>query len=131
MSARIHQSSLRMLQVVWLAALLFAGCIGPFQLGRNCNTCGDTTEPPSCESPASSDCEAKSCWHFHTWGRCRDAVCCVTDWPCCACRRVVSFCVPDDVVGPSPLQGPGRFHPVPTHPVFAPTPEPLAVPSDM
>src|SRR4051794_32232698 len=107
MSARIHQSTVRVPNVVLLAALLCAGCMGPFHLGRNSNSCGDTTEPPSCESPESEDCESKNCWHFHPWSRCRDSVCCVTDWPCQKCRRVVNFCVPDDVVGPSPLQGPG------------------------
>src|SRR4051794_4830787 len=117
MSASLDQLPFCIAKIALLAALLCAGCISPFHRGRNCNPCDATVDASSCESPVDSDCEAKSCWHIHPCCCCYDAICCVCDWPCHACRRVVNFCVPEDVVGPSPVQGPGRFHPVPTHPV--------------
>lgn len=50
------------------------------------------------------------------WGLAEPVVC----WPVNKVRHVVNFCAPDGFVGPPDMVGPGRFHPVPTHPVFAP-----------
>jgi hypothetical protein len=44
--------------------------------------------------------------------------------PCSICCRAFNFCAPDGCIGPPDIAGPGRFHPLPTHPVFAPVPEP-------
>lgn len=50
------------------------------------------------------------------WGLAEPVVC----WPVNKVRHIVNFCAPDGFVGPPDMVGPGRFHPVPTHPVFAP-----------
>ncbi len=44
-------------------------------------------------------------------------------WPCRVCQRAVNFCAHNEAVGPPDIQGPGRFHPVPTRPVFSPVAE--------
>lgn len=50
------------------------------------------------------------------WGLAEPVVC----WPVNKVRHIVNFCAPDGFVGPPDMVGPGRFHPVPTQPVFAP-----------
>ncbi|HEX3600920.1 MAG TPA: hypothetical protein VHU84_12300 [Lacipirellulaceae bacterium] len=42
-------------------------------------------------------------------------------WPVKKVCHVINFCAPEGFVGPPDVMGPGRFHPVPTHPVFEPT----------
>jgi hypothetical protein len=50
--------------------------------------------------------------------------------PCRGLRRrwyepeagIFNFCIPPGVIGPPPPPPPGRFHPVPSRPVFAPRP---------
>ena len=48
--------------------------------------------------------------------------------PCHVCRGAINFCAHNEAVGPPEIPGPGRFHPVPTHPVFAPVPEKVTNP---
>jgi hypothetical protein len=50
------------------------------------------------------------------WSYAEPAVC----WPWHKCVHVLNFCAPDGFVGPPDQIGPGRFHPVPTRPVFTP-----------
>ena len=50
------------------------------------------------------------------WGLAEPIAC----WPVNKVRHIVNFCAPDGCVGPPDMVGPGRFHAVPTHPVFAP-----------
>src|SRR3954449_630813 len=131
MSALIRIARLHFSVAAIFTALVSAGCMGPFHFGRDCKTCGATADVPSCEPQENAECESKPGWNIHPWDCCVHASCRMIDCPCQACRRVVNICVPDDVVGPSQIQGPGRFHPVPTREVFAPSPEPLATPSDL
>jgi hypothetical protein len=51
-------------------------------------------------------------------------------FPYKVCCRAVNFCSPEGAVGPPDIPGPGRFHPVPTHPVFEASPEPLDYPAE-
>src|SRR6185436_13722811 len=141
---RLHFSNCRMLRLIartykrrtsltttagLLAVLLCAGCIGPFRASRCGDSCGEiVSDGTSCEGPADCDCVHQPCCHEGlTWriGRkCLHAVC----LPCRVCQGAVNFCAHNEAVGPPDIQGPGRFHPVPTHPVFAPVPEPVAHP---
>jgi hypothetical protein len=50
------------------------------------------------------------------WSYAEPAVC----WPWQKFVHVLNFCAPDGFVGPPDQIGPGRFHPVPTRPVFTP-----------
>jgi hypothetical protein len=47
-------------------------------------------------------------------------------FPCTIGHGVLNFCAHNEAVGPPDIQAPGRFFPVPTHPVFAPIAEPVA-----
>jgi hypothetical protein len=52
-------------------------------------------------------------------------------WPGRACCGALNFCAHNESVGPPDIQAPGRFHPVPTHPVFAPVAEPVVNPEQL
>jgi hypothetical protein len=114
-----------------LVVLQCVGCIGPFRRGKACESCGGhVSEGASCETPVCGDGGQCHC--------CRDGVICRTSRAivhtvCCpyrCCCRAVNFCVPRSAVGPCDVEGPGRFHPVPTHPVVEPEPEQVAYPDD-
>ena len=73
--------------------------------------------------PAAIVFEQPCCHECCTWriGRkCLRVIC----LPCRVCRGALNFCAHNEAVGPPDIQAPGRFHPVPTHPVFAPVSEP-------
>jgi hypothetical protein len=111
-----------------LAALLCAGCVGPFH-AKSCDSCSQVVEEgAACEVSRERNCIEQPCGHEDiTWriGRkCLHVIC----LPCRICRGTLNFCAHNEAVGPPDIQAPGRFHPVPTHPVFAPVPEPAAYP---
>lgn len=120
------------------AALLCAGCIGPFHASKKCDPCSEAVNDggscetgASCETPATYDCVQQPCCHEgFTWrmGRkCLHVIC----WPRRVCCGALNFCAHNESVGPPDIQAPGRFHPVPTHPVFAPVSEPVANPEQL
>lgn len=108
-----------------------------------CDAC-DVCEAPACE-PCCQSGYCEKCW-CHTQAACECCTstakcyacgcssrvwCCAEPyvcWPWRKCMRVVNFCAPDGCCNPIPGPGPGRFHPVPTHPVFEPGPQPMMLP---
>ena len=73
--------------------------------------------------PASKNCCC--CRILRPIGNCLEPIVC---WPVHKICHLVNFCAPDGFVGPPDVMGPGRFHPVPTHPVFEPGPRPMMYP---
>ncbi len=65
------------------------------------------------------------CQIWRPIGNCVESIVC---WPAHKICHLVNFCAPDGFVGPPDVMGPGRFHPVPTHPVFDPGPRPMLYP---
>jgi hypothetical protein len=78
--------------------------------GSACETCGEE----SCRL----ECPSATCAALQAAGR----------WPCQAIAGTANFCIPAAAIGPPYIPPPGRFHPVPTRPVFAPR---YAVAGDM
>jgi hypothetical protein len=126
------------------ASLLCAGCVGPFRPSPMGAPCGDVVgEAESNEAPTGP--EAPEGPPVQADGDCihRPGVSCPTDHhhmkvahdmghqlvkavclPCTIFRATLNFCAHNEAVGPPDIQAPGRFAPVPTHPVFAPMAEP-------
>jgi len=116
--------------VALLATLLCAGCIGPFRASKKCDLCSENVnDSANCETPASGDCVQKPCCHERFRWRSGCTYLHVICWPCGVCRGALNFCAHNEAVGPPDIQAPGRFHPVPTHPVFAPAPGPVEDPN--
>lgn len=137
-----------------LMITLCPGCMGPFHYLKPSDSCGQLVcEDDTGDSPVSADCGSEECCHegfghrigrkvVHTACLPYQVCCCVADFcvpggvvhtaclPYRICCRVANSCVPDRAAGPPDVAGPGRFHPVPTHPVFAPVPAPLAYPAE-
>jgi hypothetical protein len=114
-----------------------ACCTDPVEPGCNCNS--NCCEPPCCDQcgcavgssgvcenccpnvcgngmAAVEGCACSSCGT--AWG-CVEPIAC---WPIRKCVHYINFCAPEGYCGPPDMPGPGRFHPVPTRPVFSPRP---------
>lgn len=126
--------------ITLFALLLCAGCVATMSVNKSCGSCGSPVDAcGECDEPVCEECG--ECAHpvGHTIpgvGFCCGAwesMCCfcspVVSWPCHKVCHVVNFCAPDGCCGPPPPPGPGRFHPVPTHPVFEPVPEAMTFPA--
>jgi len=114
-----------------LAAVVCAGCIGPFRAAKKVDSCAAIVgQPANCSSDVKCGTDCEKCRQhgivYRTAATAIDTAC----LPYRAGCRVVNFCVPSGVVGPPDVCGPGRFHPVPTHPVFTPAPEQIAYPAE-
>src|SRR4051812_15616867 len=124
--ARICKKDTLPAATLGLAALLLcAGCIGPFRPSKTCESCSEeVNESVGCEESPNCNCVQPSCCHegfaCRMSRKCLHIVC----LPCRACQCTVNFCARNENVGPPDVQSPGRFQPVPTHPVFAPSSEP-------
>ncbi len=129
---------------------LCAGCAMPWGGKNRCESCAVAVdECGKCDSLGGDECDqcgqcepqiyeqwVEQC--FVTAGYC----CCrvwqpigycvepIVRWPVKKCCHVVNFCAPEGFVGPPDVIGPGRFHPVPTHPVFDPGPELMIGPTE-
>ena len=113
---------------VLLAASLCTGCAIPFGASKECEPCGEPVHNgASCNAHPGLDCIL---WPGHecycSW-ICRNCLF-GTYSPCRLCSGAVNFCAKNEAVGPPDIQAPGRFHPVPTHPVFAPVQDGLPGP---
>ena len=133
------------------ASLLCAGCVGRFRpspMGAPCGeivgeaeSSGVPAGPETPEGPpiqADGDCIHRpgvSCPTGHHPMRVAHdmghqlmrAVC----LPCTIFRATLNFCAHNEAVGPPDIQAPGRFAPVPTRPVFAPSVEPAPGPEQL
>jgi hypothetical protein len=105
--------------------------------GDACN-CGDCTVDDCANGPpdgcAISDsggacCESEGCNNGHDDGRTNLPACNafkrVAAIPCETVANATSCCTPHACPGPPDVPPPGRFHPVPTRPVFSPRFEPM------
>jgi hypothetical protein len=121
-----------------VAVLLCAGCIGPFRATRPNDSCTEAvSESASNEQPSNCECNQQPCSHeqqcchegfaWRTGRKCLHIIC----LPCRVCECAVNFCAHNDADTPPAVQCPGRFQPVPTHPVFAPVSEPVADPMQL
>lgn len=124
----------RATQLLWIL-LLCGGCAAPFARLRGAASCGT---PVAGEDQACAGDESCSCGHCALPLGCGGygCACCacssaigvaetIVCWPVHTVCYAINFCAPDGYIGPSPAPGPGRFHPVPTHPVFEPAAPPL------
>jgi hypothetical protein len=126
-----------------LVLLICAGCVGPFARSRCSSSCAvpvdecDPVDNPTCGK--CSACSAELCDRCVAAGEncccriwCPIANCVepIVCWPFQKVCHVLNFCAPDGFVGPPDVAGPGRFHPVPTHPVFEPVRPPMTYPAD-
>jgi len=131
-------------RVLWMPLLLCAGCAVPCGGTKRCESCAAAVavgERGECNSPGDVDCDesgqsepqiheqcVEQCWATASYYCCRvwqPIGHCVEPVVRCSikeCCHVVNFCAPEGFVGPPDVIGPGRFHPVPTHPVFEPEP---------
>ena len=109
------------------AALLCADCVGPLRASNGYVPCGDALGDNECnENQSSCDCvHQPGCYGCCCCWIARECLC-VICLPCRVCRGTLNLCAHNDAVGPPDVQGPGRFHPVPTHPVFAPLQDEIA-----
>lgn len=148
MNTRARSHRICLAAGVSLGLVLFAGCVHSLPWSRHRAACGtligdmpgcDTPVPcdapqpnASCDSHAnggSTGCEAGGCNGWCHWShdgycyRLGHPVLRLVGWPFHCCCQIINFCAPDDFTGPSVGPCPGRFHPVPTHPVFAPPAE--------
>jgi hypothetical protein len=99
-----------------VAVLPCGGCVGPLQhwgwhspAAAECGACVECEEEAECGG---------FCPHCGTHFAIPVPSCHI---PCSVCGRVFNCCAPDDAIGPPEIPPPGRFHPVPTHPVFQPS----------
>jgi hypothetical protein len=145
-----RSSSTAVARIFALGALcgivLCAGCIGPFACHRGSPSCGAIVDQGSDCGPDGCNelCCADECGQCPPGDPCctvpsvsgipSTAAACVCSctgtawcwveplvcWPQHKCGYLLNFCAPDGYVGPPDTVGPGRFHPVPTHPVFFP-----------
>jgi hypothetical protein len=139
MYARLSTIAVRRLAALSVsAALLCSGCIATVSVTNTCSSCGNPVgdcaeccqgDPGNCgeccECPHESCsctgcngiCKGYCCGALHSVaGTCEPCVC----WPRHKICHLFNFCAPEGWSGPLPDCGPGRFHPVPTHPVFQP-----------
>jgi predicted amidophosphoribosyltransferase len=112
-----------------LAALLCNGCTGPFRTSSSCGSCSEiVSDETSSEIAADCDCVPQPPCHVSVTARISHKCLHALYFPGRVCEGALNFCAHNEAVGPPDIQGPGRFHPVPTHPVFAPVPEPVTFP---
>ena len=104
-------------------AIVCAGCVGPI---------GDWIPyaDPASECGCSDVCECDQACQVGPTGRAVNLAKDGCQMTCKVCGHVVNCYAPHDAIGPPEIPPPGRFHPVPTHPVFARGAEPLAHPGD-
>jgi hypothetical protein len=134
-------------RLVIAALLCAANCSLSWR--RSQAQCCDPVGPcANCQSPGPADrgdCPGPCCHlgrdghpliggGFHSlysgaWHRFSSTVEPVLCWPVKKCCYLVNFCAPDHFCGPPDIAGPGRFFPVPTHPVFE-APPPSAYPAN-
>jgi hypothetical protein len=122
--------------VAFVAAILFAGCNGPLRrftshagCGQQCG-CGDAC----CEPPVCDECDVPACGmgfpycahglhpHLCEHAKMMHPHLCEHASSISPTKHVgclLHFCEQSDYVGPSEPPRPPRFHPVPTHAVFA------------
>jgi hypothetical protein len=107
-------------------ALLCTGCVGPFRGPKSCEPCAATIDDPAAGASAAGEHIEDPRHHNGILRRTGGAIVHTTCLPYTCCCHVLNFCATDKCAGPPEVPGPGRFHPVPSHPVFAPAAEPLA-----
>jgi hypothetical protein len=139
-STTVHRSIARRIFVAILLICVLRGttCVASDHVScampvEPCESSDDCSCGQSCEcQPGASDRGRTAEKHCCCCCRILRPICkCVEPivcWPVHKICHFVNFCAPDGFVGPPDVMGPGRFHPVPTRPVFEPGPQQIVYP---
>lgn len=116
-----------------LAIALCASCAKPFHSANNFVPCSEPiadaesfpssepcAPPGSSDSPKACDCVHSTNIHTGIMRATGQSLKHVVTFPYRILDHTINFCAHNEAVGPPDIQAPGRFHPVPTHPVFEP-----------